>query len=152
MSILKFARNEYDINVQQQKVELGRPINSYLTAPAFIQRAAVIAIVSFLFFLAMLVAFSARGQMIYLVLAAAFFVVNIFTLTGFVMQRRNEVKVFENGLAYHGRQVEWGDLVSTEIDPSGQLNLQTRQRSTIVIPKTIANIGKLDEYIRHQIR
>jgi hypothetical protein len=138
--------------VQQQKVELGRLINTYLTAPAFIQRAAIIAIVSFLFFLAMLAVFTTRGQMIYLVLAAAFFVVNIFTLTGFVMQRRNEVKVFENGLAYRGDQVEWRDLVSTEIDPSGQLNLQTRQQSKIVIPKSIANIGKLDEYIRHQIR
>ena len=138
--------------MQQQKVELGRLINTYLTAPAFIQRAAIIAIVSFLFFLAMLAVFTTRGQMIYLVLAAAFFVVNIFTLTGFVMQRRNEVKVFEYGLAYRGDQVEWRDLVSTEIDPSGQLNLQTRQQSKIVIPKSIANIGKLDEYIRHQIR
>ncbi|HJS51791.1 MAG TPA: hypothetical protein VJ781_07805 [Pyrinomonadaceae bacterium] len=138
--------------MQQEKVELGRVISTYLTAPAFIQRAAIIAIVSFLFFLAMLLAFSARGQMIYLVLAAAFFVVNIFTLTGFVIQRRNEVKVFEKGIAYRGRQAEWDDLVSTEIDPTGQLNLQTRQQSKIVIPKTIANIGKLDEYIRHQIR
>ena|SRR5688572_21256979 len=100
----------------------------------------------------MLAAFTARGQMIYLVLAAAFFVVNIFTLIGFMMQRKNEVKVFENGLAYRGSQVEWDDLVSAELDPTGQLNLRTRQSSTIVIPKTIANIGKLDEYIRHQIR
>ena len=138
--------------MQQGKVELGRVVNTYLTAPAFIQRAAIIAIVSFLFFLVMLLAFGARGQMIYLVLAAAFFVVNIFTLIGFVMQRKNEVKVFEKGLAYRGNQVEWGDLVSAELDPSGQLNLQTRQQSKIVIPKTIANIGKLDEYIRHQIR
>jgi hypothetical protein len=138
--------------VQPEKVELGRLISTYLTAPAFIQRAAIIAIVSFLFFLAMLLMFSARGQMLYLVLAAAFLVVNVFTLIGFVMQRRNEVKVFENGIAYRGSQVEWEDLVSAEIDPSGQLKLQTRQESTIVIPKTIANIGKLDEYIRHQIR
>jgi hypothetical protein len=138
--------------VQPEKVELGRLISTYLTAPAFIQRAAIIAIVSFLFFLAMLLMFSARGQMLYLVLAAAFLVVNVFTLIGFVMQRRNEVKVFENGIAYRGSQVEWEDLVSAEIDLSGQLKLQTRQESTIVIPKTIANIGKLDEYIRHQIR
>ena len=138
--------------MQQPKVELGRLVNTYLTAPAFIQRAAIIAIVSFLFFLAMLIAFTARGQMIYLVLAGAFLVVNIFTLIGFVMQRRNEVKVFENGIIYRGNQVEWGDLVSAEIDPTGQLNLKTRQQSTIVIPKTIANLGKLDEYIRHQIR
>ena len=149
---MKFARNEYDISVPQEKVELGRVINTYLTAPAFIQRAAIIAIVSFLFFLALLAIFTARGQIIYLVLAAAFFVVNIFTLIGFVMQRRNEVRVFENGISYRGSQVEWDDLVSTDLDPSGQLNLRTRQQSTIVIPKTIGNIGKLDEYIRHQIR
>ena len=100
----------------------------------------------------MLAIFTAREQMIYLVLAAAFLVVNIFTLIGFVMQRRNEVKVFENGIAYRGSHVQWDDLVSAELDASGQLNLQTRQESIIVIPKTIANIGKLDEYIRHQIR
>jgi len=152
MPTLNFERNGYDINVQQEAVKLGRLIGTYPTAPAFIQRAAIVAVASFLFFLAMLLAFSLREQMLYLVLAAAFFVVNIFTLVGFVMQRRNEVKVFENGLTYRTKEVGWRDLVSTEIDPSGQLNLQTKQPSTIVIPKTIANIGKLDEYIRHQIR
>ncbi len=152
MPTLNFERNGYDINVQQEVVKLGRLIGTYPTAPAFVQRAAIVAVVSFLFFLAMLLAFSLREQMLYLVLAAAFFVVNIFTLVGFVMQRRNEVKVFENGLTYRTKEVGWRDLVSTEIDPSGQLNLQTKQPSTIVIPKSIANIGKLDEYIRHQIR
>lgn len=136
----------------QQEPTLGKLVNTYPTAPAFVQRAAVVAIVSFLFFLAMLIAFGLRSQMLYLVLAAAFFVVNIFTLIGFVMQRRNVVTVSQRGLTYKNSRVEWADLVSVEIDPSGQLNLQTRQPSTIVIPKTIANIGKLDEYIRHQIR
>lgn len=136
----------------QPEPTLGKLISTYPTAPAFVQRAAIVAIVSFLFFLAMLLAFSLRGQMLYLVLAAAFFVVNIFTLIGFVMQRRNIVSVSERGLTYRNSRIEWGDLISTEIDPTGQLNLQTRQESTIVIPKTIADIGKLDEYIRHQIR
>ena len=135
----------------QPEPTLGKLVTTYPTAPTFVQRAAIVAIVSFLFFLAMLLAFSLRGQMLYLVLAAAFFVVNIFTLIGFVVQRRNVVNVSERGLAYGNSRIEWDDLVSAELDPSGQLNLQTRQESTIVIPKTIANIGKLDEYIRHQI-
>ena len=140
----------HDINVPEPT--LGKLVSTYPTAPAFVQRAAIVAIVSFLFFLAMLLAFSFRGQIFYLVLAAAFFVVNIFTLIGFVMQRRNVVNVSERGLVYKNSRIEWDDLVSAELDTAGQLNLQTKQSSTIVIPKTISNIGKLDEYIRHQIR
>jgi len=140
----------HDINVKQQ-ANLGKLIVTHATAPAFIQRAAVVAILSFLFFLAMLLVFSARQQVLYLVLAAAFLVVNIFTLIGFAMQRRNTVKVFEKGIEYRKHRVEWADLVSADIDASGRLNLRTRKPSTIVIPKTVDDIGKLDEYIRHQI-
>ena len=145
------AKSLHDINVVERQANLGKLIGTYATAPAFIQRAAVIAIVSFLFFLAMLLAFSAREQILYLVLAAAFLVVNIFTLIGFYMQKRNTVKVFEKGIEYGKHRVEWADLVAADIDSSGRLNLRTKKPATIVIPKTVDDIGKLDEYVRHQI-
>ncbi len=100
----------------------GKLIVTHRTSPAFIQRAAIIAILSFLFFLAMLVAFLGRQQIGYLVLAAAFLVLNFFTLIGFILSRQNAVAIFDNGLRYRKGQSKWSEVVSVEISTAGFLS------------------------------
>jgi hypothetical protein len=96
----------------------GKLIATHRTAPAFIQRAAIIAILSFVFFLVMLVAFLVRQQIGYLILAAAFLVLNIFTLIGFVLQRQNSVSIFDNGLRYRKTSAKWLDTMALPSPPS----------------------------------
>ena len=56
--------------------------------PAHLQRAVFIAVLSFLFFLAMMMMFYLRQSMLYFLLASAFLIVYIVTMISFVRMRR----------------------------------------------------------------
>lgn len=56
--------------------------------PAQAQRAAFVAVLSFLFFLAMMFAFYIRQSMLYFLLATAFLIIYIITMISFVRLRR----------------------------------------------------------------
>ena len=56
--------------------------------PAQIQRAVFIAVLSFMFFLAMMLAFYIRQSMLYFLLATAFLLVYIVTMISFVKLRK----------------------------------------------------------------
>lgn len=55
---------------------------------AHIQRAAFLAVLSFVFFLAMMVAYYVRGSILYFLLATAFLIVYIVTMVSFVRMRK----------------------------------------------------------------
>ena len=60
--------------------------------PVQIQRAVFIAVLSFLFFLAMMVAFYVWGSMLYFLLATGFLIVYIVTMISFVRLRKGPAK------------------------------------------------------------
>jgi hypothetical protein len=129
----------------------GKLVATHRTAPSFIQKAAIVALVAFVFFLAMLVAFLVRQQIGYLILAAAFLVLNIFTLIGFVLQRQNAVAIFDNGFRYRRASAKWPDVVSIDDHESGLLIVKT-DGSVIKIPRSIDDLGRLNSLIRERIR
>ena len=63
-----------------------------LPPAAKVQRAVFIAVLSFLFFLATMVAFYVRQSMLYFLLATAFLIIYIFTMFSFVRLRRTSQK------------------------------------------------------------
>lgn len=97
----------------------------------------------------MLIAFLARQQFGYLILAAAFFVVNIFTLIGFLIQRQNTVRVFENGFNYKKSFAAWDELVSIEDDDNG-ISIVKTNGTVIKIPRSIDDIGRLNAHFRER--
>lgn len=87
--------------------------------PALVQRAAIIALLSFIFFLLMMMFFSIRQNFVYFLLAAAFFIVEVFTLLGLFAHRRNVLKVFENGICYKKQCVGYDEISSAMLDDKG---------------------------------
>lgn len=134
--------------VSNKAPNLGGLIAVHTTAPASIQRAAIVAILSFLFFLGMLVGFVLRQHFIYLILAAAFFVVNIFTLIGFMLQRRNTVRVYENGLVFRRSTIEWISINSFLILDNGELLIEKFNGDKIPIPASIDRLDQLTLLIK----
>ena len=67
-------------------------------------------IVSFLFFMGTLLVFYVWQQLAYFVLSTAFLVVYIFTMVGWVMQRRNVVSIYENGISYRKCAATWDEI------------------------------------------
>lgn len=130
---------------------LGKIISMHGTSPVFLQRASIVAILSFLFFLAMLITFYTRQQFGYFVLSTAFLVVNIFTLIGWLMQKRNVVKVYENGLNYRKAAVNWDEIASVNADNHSGLTITKVSGEQLTIPRSIDGIGKLAAHIREHI-
>lgn len=85
--------------MSDQIKQLGKLESVHPTSPVFLQRALVVIILSFIFFFAMLIAFTLRQHFGYFLLATAFLIVKLFTLFGWLMQRRKEVKIYENGIS-----------------------------------------------------
>ena len=134
-----------------EPVDLGKLISKHPTAPAYVQRAAIVALLSFVFFLAMLFVFLVRQQAGYLILAAAFLVVNIFTLIGFLMQRRNVVRVFENGISYGKSKIEWKSVKAVQSGEKNGIKVVAEDGTAVSIPKTITGFGSLAMHIRAKV-
>ena len=131
------------MNSGRQK-DLGRLIAVHGIAPAYLQRAVFIVILSFLFFLAMMFAYYIRQSLVYFLLASAFLVLYLVTLFSWVMQRRNVVKVHENGIDYKNRIAFWGEIES--VDDSGTINV--RGGKPLVLPETIHEKNGLINLVR----
>ena len=97
----------------------------------------------------MLIIFIARQQIGYLILAAAFFVLNIFTLIGFLVQRQNKVQIFEEGFTYKKSFASWNDMVSIDDDENG-ISIVKADGSVIKIPRSIADLGRLNAHFRER--
>src|SRR5687767_10204713 len=102
--------------MSQTRPTLGKLLDVYPTSPAYLQRAAIIAGLSFVFFLATLVIFYIQQSFVYFILSTAFLIVYIFTLIGWVMQKRNVVSVHENGIVYRKFRARWDEIKSVAAD------------------------------------
>jgi hypothetical protein len=128
--------------------ELGRLISTHGISPVFLQRAAIVATISFLFFMAGLLFFYIQQSIAYFVLSTAFLVVYIFTMVGWVLQKKNIVQVYENGLTYKKFGSLWNDLKSVRSDSRAGITLVKTDGETITISRTIADVEKIAVAIR----
>jgi hypothetical protein len=83
----------------EKSSRLGKLVSVHGMSPTYLQRALIVIILSFLFFLMMLLAFSIRQNVGYFILATAFLVVKVVMLFGWMSQRKKELRLYENGFA-----------------------------------------------------
>jgi len=130
------------------RTSLGKLIAVHGVSPAIQQRAAALAALSFLFFLAMMAALYARGHFGYFLLATAFLVVFVFTMAGWGMQRPNVVELYDRGVAFRKFLAQWPDIANVVHEPGGPLKLTTTDNRTASIPRTVEGLDVLEIYIR----
>jgi hypothetical protein len=131
--------------------DLGRLVSLHGTSPAALQRAAIVAIVSFFFFMATLVVFYVQQSIAYFILSTAFLIVYIFTLIGWVMQKRNAVSIFENGISYRKFSASWNEIKSVKADPQTGITLVKDNGETLTIGNTTADIGRIALLVRQNL-
>jgi hypothetical protein len=129
---------------------LGRLVSSHSTSPVYLQRAVIVAVVSFVFFLAMLVTFYIRQQFGYFLLSTGFLVVYVFTLIGWVMQKRNVVGVYENGLRYKKFQTAWDEIASVTANSDG-LEIAKNEREKILIPPSVSGYEQIVRAVKRGV-
>lgn len=98
----------------------------------------------------MLAVFYVRRQIGYFVLSTAFLVVYIFTLIGWVLQRRNAVKIYERGLKYRKFAARWNDIEAVKADASG-IEIIKNKREMAVIPSTILGFEEVARIVRDAV-
>lgn len=117
--------------------DLGKLVSTHTTSPIFLQRAAIVAAVSFLFFLAMLIAFYVRQHIGYFFLSTAFLIVYVFTLVGWVMQKRNSVSIYANGIKYRKFRAAWDEIAGVKADQAGLQITKGKREKVLISPSMI---------------
>lgn len=105
--------------------ELGKLVAVYPLAPAYIQRAVFIVVLSFPFFLAMMVVYYIRQNIMYFLLATAFLIVYLATLFSWFTQRRSVVQVHEGGISFKKQIAIWDEFA--DVDDKGLISPKDNQ-------------------------
>jgi len=117
----KVSKISYGIKktMVEKNPKLGKIISVHSISPAYLQRAVIVAVLSFLFFLGMMLGFYIRQNIGYFLLSTAFLLVYIFTMFGWVMMRKNVLKIYENGFSYRKFTARWSEIKSIEKKEKG---------------------------------
>lgn len=142
------------------RLQLGKLESVHGISPVFKQRAFVVAVVSFVFFTAMTVAYSVRQSFVFILLAAAFLTVELFTLLGWLGQKKAEFKLFENGFSYKKFVCLWNEIESVGVKKESSLGsgakinclIRKTDGQEIVLSEIIDNIEYIVKIIESKIR
>ena len=134
------------------RTDLGPLISTHGTSPVFLQRAVIIAILSFLFFIITLLFFYINQELMYFVMSTAFLVIYILTMIGWVMQKRNAVAIHENGITYRKFAATWDEIKSVTADPKSGITIVKLSGDTTVIGRSIAGVNEIASTIRKHLR
>jgi hypothetical protein len=129
--------------------DLGRMTAVHPVAPVHTQRALIISVLSFLFFLGMMVGFYLRQNIGYFLLATAFLVVYFVTMFSWFVQRKSVIRVFERGIQYKANYLEWKDIES--VHEGNNMVINVRDGNPIELPSVIAEPEALVRNIRFHI-
>jgi len=125
-------------------VNRGKLVGVYGVAPAILQRAIFIAVLSFLFFLSMMIVYYIRVSSLFFLLATAFLLVYLVTMFSLVRQRRGVVQLFEHGIEYKKRRLAWDEIGAVADD--GRITLTTGK--SLQLPQTLDRLPELLPLIR----
>ena len=127
--------------------QLGKLVAVHALAAEHVQRAVFIAVLSFIFFLAMMIVFYIRQNVLYFLLASAFLVVYLVTLFSWLVQRRSVVKIFQGGISFKKNTLAWDEI--SGIDDNGIVALKNQKQ--IVLPKMLNDLDGVFRAIRSNI-
>jgi Ca2+/Na+ antiporter len=128
--------------------QLGRLVAVHPISPAHLQRAVLLAVLSFVFFLTMMFAYYLLQAPIYFLLATAFLVIYLVTMYSFIMGKKKTVEVFENGLRMGKTSAVWSDLEG--VDDKGVIELTGEKK--LDIPQSLYERETLITNIRSKMK
>lgn len=137
-----------------KKADLGALESVHEISPVFLQRAAVVAALSFVFFLAMIFVFYLRQNILYFLLATAFLIVEIFTLVGWYMQRGTKLKLFEKGFTFKKQVCGWNEIESVSLATAKQkvrCEIKKTGGERIVLTEMIEGIDQIVKRIETEM-
>lgn len=119
---------------------LGKLVGRYAISPVFVQRATFIAVLAFMFFLAMMFAYYIFHGPVYFLLASAFLLVYIVTMFGLLAQKRNVLEIFEHGVSYRKFSSRWEDLEAVEQTKPNTYQMRKHNGETAILSNSLDRV------------
>ena len=126
--------------------KLGKVVAVHPVEAAYQQRAVFVAVLSFVFFIAMMIAFYVRQSILYFLLATAFLIVYLVMMFSLFVQRKSIVRVYEGGFEFKDRSLAWDEIESIKSD--GQIVVIPKNGKPIFFPSTISEPDALVRHMR----
>lgn len=136
-----------------REINLGKLEHTYVIAPAYIQRAVIVAVMSFVFFMVTLVMFSVWQNILYFFLSTGFLIVYLLTMFGWLMMRKNILKIYENGLTYRKFTAHWDEIEVIDAKKNGdKINCEIRKKKgeKIVLTESIYQVEQAIKIIEEK--
>jgi len=127
--------------------QLGRLIAIHPISPAHMQRAVLLAVLSFIFFMSTMFAYYLLQKPLFFLLATAFLVIYLFTMYSFIMGRKKTVEVYEKGVRMGKISASWPDVEA--IDDRGLVCIAGDKK--LEIPHSIYERDALIARIRSNV-
>ena len=128
--------------------DLGKLVSVHAIEPIYVQRAAFVVILSFVFFMITMLIYYVRQSALYFLLATGFMVIYIITLISWVLQKKRVVELHDNGVRYRGLAIRWQDI--REVRRGNELALGSGK--TVVLPQTLHGAEQLMAAIHRGMR
>ena len=135
--------------------KLGKLISVHPISPAALQRTVIIAVLSFLFFLVTMVMFYTWQNILYFFLSSGFLIVYVLTMLGWVLLRKNILKIYENGLTYRKFTARWSEIEAVETESkNGKISCELRKPKgeKIVLSEAIYEVEKAIKVIKAKVQ
>ena len=130
---------------------LGKLKNTHEISPVFLQRAVIVAALSFVFFMVMLFGFYIRQNIGYFLLSTAFLIVYVLTMFGWLMLRKNSLKVYENGISYKKFAARWDEIKEISATDKKSYEIRKMNGETILLSDAIQGIEQIIAEIKTRI-
>jgi len=137
--------------VSEPDKNLGRIVAIHGVQAAYLQRAVFVVVLSFLFFLGTMVVFYLQQGFVYFLLSTAFLIIYVVTLFSWFMQRKNVVKIYENGIEYRKYSCLWSEIQSIAAGEKNTVELRTKAGGKFAISSVITNLDQIIRTIQTKI-
>lgn len=88
---------------------------------------------------------------VYFLLSTAFLVIYLITMTSWILQRRNVVKIYENGIEYRKFSCLWNEIGSISAGESNTVLVKTKAGGKFTIPAAISGLDKIVAALKKNI-
>ncbi len=132
--------------------DLGKLISVHGVSAALLQRSVIVILISLFFALAMFVGFLITRKFVLLLLAVAFFTINILTLFSLIARRKKDFRLYEHGFTFIKMSRRFDEIADLKVKNKSSGEILTTSGEKIALTEAIADVGEIIKIIEAKIK
>ncbi len=132
--------------------DLGKLISVHGVSAALLQRSVIVILISLFFALAMFVGFLITRKFVLLLLAVAFFAINILTLFSLIARRKKDFRLYEQGFTFNKMSRRFDEIADLKVKNKSSGEILTTSGEKIALTEAIADVAEIIKIIEAKIK